>query len=76
MTVCSNPDKGFCLRFFRELAVNSERGGSSLFPSWWSVIFFNGILADFWRQDFYSNEFDLNGFLFQLSSIFESVPAI
>ena len=40
-----------------------------------SEIILNGILADFWRQGFYSNEFNLNVFSVQLSRIFELVPA-
>ena len=65
MTACSNPNRGFWLRFFREQSVNIE-----MWEGWFlyffipvvSEIISNGILADLGRQGFDSDGFDSNGF--------------
>ena len=67
MTVCSNPERGSCFRFFIEKYINSDRGEGMFYSSFLPVvikIMFNGILADFWHQ-----RFDSNGFLVQLIRI-------
>ena len=58
MTVCSKLDRLFHLRSFRDKTFNIEGGGVFYFS--FPVVnesHFNGILADFWRQDFDSNVF-------------------
>ena len=75
MTVCSNPNRGFFLRFFVERDINSERGERGwISSSFYFPVVSESVLTVFWRG-FAAKVLTQMDFVL-LSRVFEFIPAI